>query len=40
MVNKNRIEDLDLFIRKLKEDNLYTRELEEFIEEYMKFYNK
>lgn len=37
--NRNKIEDLDLFIRKLKEDNLYSKEIEEFIENFIKFYN-
>lgn len=37
--NRRKIEDLDLFIRKLKEDNLYTNSLEEFIDNYYKFYN-
>lgn len=37
--NRNKIEDLDLFIRKLKQDNLYTKELEEFICNFVKFYN-
>jgi hypothetical protein len=34
------ITDLNHFIWRLKADNLYTYELEQFIEEYMKFYNK
>ena len=33
------IKNLDNFIEKLKEDNLYTEELEMFIDNYMKFYN-
>lgn len=33
------IRSLDNFIWKLKLDNLYTEELEEFIENYVKFYN-
>ena len=33
------IKDLDNFIWKLKVDNLYTPELEKFIEQYMKYYN-
>lgn len=34
------IKSLENFIWKLKLDNLYTPELEKFIENYMKFYNK
>lgn len=37
--NRNKIEDLDLFIRKLKEENLYSENMKEFIENYFKFYN-
>lgn len=33
------IKNLDNFICKLKVDNLYTPELERFIEQYMKYYN-
>ena len=33
------IKDLDNFIWKLKLENLYTDELKEFIEHYLKFYN-
>ena len=33
------IKDLDDFIFKLKVDNLYTPELEEFIKYYLRFYN-
>lgn len=33
------IKDLDNFIWKLKVDNLYTTEIEEFINQYMRFYN-
>lgn len=36
----NCINNLDNFIFKLKLDNLYTPELETFIEQYMKWYNK
>ena len=39
-IEENSILDVDNFIWKLKSDNLYTKELEEFIENYMKFYNK
>lgn len=34
------ITDLNHFIWRLKADNLYTYELEQFIEDYIKFYNK
>lgn len=33
------IKDLDNFIWKLKLDNLYTKEIEEFINQYMRYYN-
>ena len=33
------IKDIDNFIWRLKLDNLYTKELEKFIENYIKFYN-
>lgn len=33
------IKNLDNFIWKLKLDNLYTNELEQFLEDYMKFNN-
>ena len=36
----NSIYDLDDFIFRLKIDNLYSAELEKFIEDYMRFYNK
>ena len=36
----NSIYDLDDFIFRLKIDNLYSSELEKFIEDYMRFYNK
>ena len=35
----NSIQDVDTFIDKLKLDNLYSEEMEKFIENYMKFYN-
>lgn len=38
-ITTNNINDLDKFIRKLKEENLYTRELEEFIGNYIKYDN-
>lgn len=34
-----KIRNLPKFIRKLKEENLYTKELEEFIEKYIKYDN-
>lgn len=34
------IYDLDDFIFRLKADNLYSTELEKFIEDYKRFYNK
>ena len=36
----NSIYDLDYFIFRLKIDNLYSNELEKFIEDYMRFYNR
>ena len=33
------IKDLNNFIHKLKIDNLYSPEIKEFIENYIKFYN-
>lgn len=33
------IQDVNTFIDKLKLDNLYSEEMEKFIENYMKFYN-
>lgn len=33
------IKDKNIFIDRLKLENLYTKELEEFIENYLKFYN-
>ena len=36
---KNVIIDKDKFIRQLKQQNLMTKELEEFIENYMRFDN-
>ncbi len=35
----NMIKNLDNFIFKLKCENLYTEQIENFIENYMKFYN-
>ena len=39
-ININSIYDLDDFIFRLKIDNLYSAELEKFIEDYMRFYNR
>ena len=36
----NSIYDLDDFIFRLKIENLYSTELEKFIEDYMRFYNR
>lgn len=36
----NSIYDLNYFIFRLKIDNLYSTELEKFIEDYKRFYNK
>ena len=38
--NKNSIKDLDNFKRELKRDGLYSEKLEEFFDNYMKYYNK
>lgn len=38
--SKSSIKDIDNFKRELKRDGLYSEKLEEFIEEYMKYYNK
>lgn len=34
------INDLDNFILRLKNENLYTRDIQKFIDEYIKFYNR
>lgn len=39
-IKENSILDIDNFKWQLRNDNLYTRELEEFIDNYMRFYNK
>lgn len=36
----NSIKDLDNFKRQLKRDGLYSDKLEEFLDDYMKYYNK
>ena len=38
--SNNSIKDIDNFKRELKRDGLYSEELEEFIEQYMTYYNK
>ena len=39
-IDINSIYDLDDFIFRLKIENLYSTELEKFIEDYKRFYNK
>lgn len=34
------INDLDNFILRLKNENLYTKDIQKFIDEYIKFYNQ
>ena len=36
----NSIRDIENFKRELKRDNLYSKELEDFLENYMKYCNK
>lgn len=38
--NKNSIKDLDNLKRELKRDGLYSEKIEEFLDNYMKYYNK
>lgn len=38
--NNNSIKDIDNLKRELKRDGLYSEKLEEFLENYMKYYNK
>lgn len=38
--NSNSIKDIDNFKRELKREGLYSNKLEEFIEQYMIYYNK
>lgn len=38
--SNNSIKDIDNFKRELKRDGLYNQKLEEFIEQYMTYYNK
>lgn len=37
--NTESIKDVDKFIWKLKQDNLYSKELEKFINDYLRLYN-
>lgn len=37
---KTQIKDIQAFKRQLRKDGLYSDKLEEFIENYMRFYNK
>ena len=38
--NKKQIKDIDNFKRELERDGLYTDKIEEFLESYMRYYNK
>ena len=38
--SNNSIKDINNFKRELKRDGLYSEKLEEFIEQYMTYYNK
>lgn len=38
--SNNNIKDINNFKRELKREGLYSEKLEDFIEEYMKYYNK
>lgn len=38
-VESNTIKDVDKFVFKLKADNLYSPEIQEFLISYMQFYN-
>lgn len=38
--NKSMIKDIDNLKRELKRDGLYSEKLEEFLENYMRYYNK
>lgn len=40
MIIENGIKDINNFIWKLKLDNLYTNELENFVNHYLRFYNQ
>ena len=36
---RNMIKDINKFIRELEREGLYSNKLEEFIEDYMRYYN-
>ncbi len=38
--NRREIKDIDNFKRELKRDGLYSEKIEEFLENYMRYYNK
>ena len=38
--NKKEIKDIDNLKRELKRDGLYSEKIEEFLENYMRYYNK
>jgi len=38
--NKKKIKDIDNLKRELKRDGLYSDKLEDFLENYMRYYNK
>ena len=38
--NSNNIKDIENLKRELKRDGLYSQRLEDFLENYMKYYNK
>ncbi len=38
--NEKAIKDIDNLKRELKRDGLYSNKIEEFLENYMKYYNK
>lgn len=38
--NENSIKDINNLKRELKRDNLYTDEIENFLDNYMRYYNK
>ena len=38
--NKKQIKDIDNLKRELRRDGLYSEKIEEFLESYMRYYNK
>lgn len=38
--NKRQIKDIDNLKRELRRDGLYSEKIEEFLENYMRYYNK